>query len=293
MPTTQAVVLARGLGTRMRRSDAFVAQAQAMGRVGEIAVGAAGTLSPAQAAAADAGAKGMMPMGGDAERPFLEYVLTGLADAGIEEVVLVVAPDHATVREHFTRTAPPRRTTLRFAVQDQPLGTADAVYAARDALRAAPFLVVNADNLYPEAALRAAAALGTDGLVAFEAEALVRLSGIEPARVLRYALLDIMADDTLRAIREKPAPDDPLALATERWVSMNLWSFTPAIFSACTRVRPSTRGELEIQDAVQIAMRDLGVTFRVARVREGVLDLSRRSDIAFVSERLAGIRPWP
>lgn len=281
MATTQAVVLARGLGTRMRRVDGS-------------------TLDLAQASAADAGAKGMMPVAGAQPvgvigvapgRPFIEYVLSALADAGVTEVVLVVGAEHSTIREYLTRTAVPQRVAVRFAVQDQPRGTADAVFSARDAIRNAPFLVTNSDTYYSPHACGLAAAIGANGLVAYEADALVRDSGIEPDRVLRYALLDIAADDTLRAIREKPARDDPLALASERWVSMNLWTFTPAIFDACERVRPSARGELELQDAVTIAMRDLGVVFRVARVREGVLDLSQRSDVAIVSTRLADIVP--
>jgi UDP-N-acetylglucosamine diphosphorylase / glucose-1-phosphate thymidylyltransferase / UDP-N-acetylgalactosamine diphosphorylase / glucosamine-1-phosphate N-acetyltransferase / galactosamine-1-phosphate N-acetyltransferase len=268
--TTEAVILARGLGTRMRRSDGT-------------------TLLEAQRGAADAGAKSMIPVG----RPFLEYVISALADAGIREVVLVVGPESTRLRDHFTRVAPPTRTTLRFAVQEEPRGTADAVLAARDLVGNGSFLVLNADNYYPVSACAALAACGSNGLVAFEATALVRESGIEPARVLRYAFLDIAADDTLRAIREKPAPDDPLAERAERWVSMNLWSFTPVIFEACARVGPSPRGELEIQDAVTIAMRDLGQTFRVMRARTGVLDLSHRADVATVTTRLARIEPRP
>lgn len=268
--TTQAVVLAGGLGTRMRKSDGT-------------------TLDEVQRGAADAGVKGMIPVG----RPFLEHVISALADAGIREVVLVVGPEAATLRDHFTRLAPPTRTTIRFAVQEEPRGTADALLAARDAVRTTPFLVLNADNYYPASACAALAACGSNGLVAFEATALVRESGIEAERVLRYAFLDIGDDGTLRAIREKPAPDDPLAQRAERWVSMNLWSFTPAIFEACARVRPSPRGELELQDAVTIAMRDLGQTFHVIRERAGVLDLSHRADVEIVKARLAGIEPRP
>lgn len=272
--TTQAVILARGLGTRMRRETG----------------GDADELTAEQRRAAEHGAKGMMPLGA---RPFLDYVLSALADAGIDEATLVVSPSADDMREYFTSTAPPQRVRVRFAVQAEPRGTADAVHSARDAVRDAPFLVLNSDNYYPVAALRDLSALGASGLVAFEAETLVREGGLEPERVLRYALIDTDDDGMLRAVREKPAADDPLAQRAERWVSMNLWSFTPVIFDACARVQPSARGELEIQDAVNIAIRDLGERFHVLPMRAGVLDLSSRADVAFVASQLAGIEPRP
>ena len=67
MSTTRAVILARGLGTRMRRSDAEA------------------DLSDDQAAVAATGVKALIPIG----RPFLDYVLSALADAGIVSVCLV------------------------------------------------------------------------------------------------------------------------------------------------------------------------------------------------------------
>ena len=273
MSTSQAVILARGLGTRMRRSDGT-------------------SLRDVEREVAESGVKAMMPSG-PTERPFLDYVLSSLADAGIAEVALVIGPEHTSVRTWYSRRSPGRRLEIRFAVQESPRGTSDAVFAARDAVRDAPFLVLNSDNHYSPAALRAASGIHGNGVVAFEADALVRESGIEPDRVLRYALLDIGPDGLLRAIREKPSASDPLATAADRWVSMNLWSFTPGIFAACERVIPSPRGELELQDAVTIAMRDLGIRFAVERVRAGVLDLSQRADIATVRERLAGITPRP
>ena len=270
--TTQAVILARGLGTRMRRDDGA-------------------PLGSGQATAAERGAKGMMPFA----RPFLDYVLSVLADAGITEAVIVIAPppDDAAIREYFAGTAAGRRVTIRFAVQHEPRGTADALLAARDAIQQAPFLMLNSDNYYPLDACSALAALGGAGLVAFDADALTRESGIEPDRVLRYALVDADADGWLRAIHEKPDPEHPLAQSSQRWVSMNLWSFTSRIFDACARVTPSARGELELADAVTIAMRDLGERFRVICMSGAVLDLSTRADVAFVGQRLTSITPRP
>ena len=272
--TTQAVILARGLGTRMRR---------------EAEQGGA-ALTDEQRRAAEQGAKGMMPLG---SRPFLDYVLSALADAGIRDVTLVVSPSADEMRDYFERVHVPERVRVRFAVQAEPRGTADAVQSVRGVVDDAPFLVLNSDNFYPVRAYADLAALGASGLVAFEADTLVRESRLEPERVLRYALLDVDDDGVLRAVREKPPADDPLAKRAERWVSMNLWSFTPVIFDACARVRPSPRGELEIQDAVSIAMRELGERFRVVRMRAGVLDMSSRADVAFVASQLAGIDPHP
>ena len=270
--TTQAVILARGLGTRMRREGGD----------------SAAPLNAAQEAAAAGGAKGMMPFA----RPFLDDVLSALADAGVANVILVVGPDQADIRKHYTVTAVPDRVRVTFAVQAEPRGTADAVRAAQSVVTDAPFLVLNSDNYYPAGALSALAALDTSGLVAFEAESLVRESGIEPSRVLRYALVDADANGWLRSIREKPDAGDPLALRADRWVSMNLWRFTPAIFDACASVPPSPRGELELTDAVTFAIRD-GERFRMIPMRAGVLDLSSRADVALVASRLAGIRPHP
>jgi dTDP-glucose pyrophosphorylase len=129
--TTSAVILARGLGTRMRKADDGA------------------TLDAAQAAAADAGLKGMIPMG----RPFLHYLISALADAGFTDVCLVIGPEHQRVRDHFTGSGAPRRVRLRFAVQPNALGTADAVLAADAFTGGKPFAVINSDNYYPVEAL--------------------------------------------------------------------------------------------------------------------------------------------
>lgn len=262
--TSRAIILARGLGTRMRRDDAGAA------------------LDAAQAAVADAGMKGMIPIG----RPFLDYVISALADAGLTEVCLVIGPEHHAVREYYAALATDR-VRIHFAVQREPRGTADAVAAAQDFAGAATFLVLNSDNYYPVEAYRQLAALGGPGLVGFEREALVAHGNIPEERIRKFALVECDAAGVMTSIVEKPDEATYARLANHALVSMNLWSFSPVIFEACRRVRPSERGELELQDAVRIAMRDLGERLVVIRLAGGVLDLSSRRDVAAVSERLA------
>ena len=109
----------------------------------------------------------------------------------------------------------PQRVSVRFAVQAEPRGTADAVYSAHDTLYDAPFLVLNSDNYYPVAAYRDLAEVGASGLVAFEADTLVRESRLEPERVLRYALLDV-DDDGLAARGAREAGGRRSARAARR-----------------------------------------------------------------------------
>jgi len=76
-------------------------------------------------------------------------------------------------------------------------------------------------------------------------------------------------------------------------VSMNCWRFAPAIFDACRRITPSARGELELPNAVRYAVRVMKERIRAIPIEAGVLDLSRREDIAAVEQRLSGIDATP
>ncbi len=242
-------------------------------------------LDPEQARAADHGVKGMIPVG----RPFLDYVLSALGDAGITDVCLVIGPEHGAVRERYTSGTRLSRLRIHFAVQEEPRGTADAVAAAADVAGSSRFLALNADNHYPAEALRLLAKVEGAGLVGFERDGLLSASNIPAERLRRFALVDTDDDGYLRGIIEKPDDATYDRLIGRSLVSMNLWAFTPAIFDACARVAPSARGEYELQDAVRIARAELGERFRVIPYSGGVLDLSTRGDVAAVAVRLAGV----
>jgi glucose-1-phosphate thymidylyltransferase len=271
MTTSRAIVLARGLGTRMRSADPSA------------------QLTDAQRRAADAGMKAMMPIAG---RPFLDYVLSAVADAGLREIALVVAPDHDAVREYYRRVCPPERVALDFVVQPGPRGTADAVLAAEAWAGDGPFLVLNSDNLYPPSVLAAVAALDEPGLPGFEADDLVRSGNFEPARVRAFAIVEADAAGYLTRIVEKPSDSEAAGAAAGAFVSMNCWRFDRRIFESCRDVPPSARGEVELPNAVGLAA-SRGVPFRIVPARGPVLDLSQRADAAEVTRRLAGIDPRP
>ena len=263
----KAVILARGLGTRMRARDDVAA------------------LAPEQAAAADRGAKAMIPLGG---RPFLDYVLSAVADAGFDEVCLVVAPEHEAMRARYERETIPRRLRVTFAVQREPRGTADAVLAAAEFTGDEAFLVLNGDNYYPAPVLAALRETPAPATIGFSRAGLLRDGQIPAERIARYALLDVNPDGILRRIVEKP--DDAAARELgDAPVSMNCWLLAPVILEACRRIAPSPRGELELPSAVQLAIDTMGAHVHVLPADAPVLDLSHRTDVAGVASRLAPI----
>jgi glucose-1-phosphate thymidylyltransferase len=271
MPTEHAIVLARGLGSRMRAEDPSA------------------SLTESQRKAADAGLKAMMPIG---TRPFLDYVLSALGDAGIRNVALVVAPEHEMIRKHYGENAVPSRTRLTLVVQHDAKGTANAMLAAEEWCGDDPFLTVNSDNLYPPEVLRALVAIHEPALPAFRRAQLVRSSNIRDEQVRSFAILEVDPDGYLRRIVEKP-PADVIARAGEAaLLSMNCWRFDRRIFQPCRDIPLSSRGEYELPQAVMLAI-ERGVRFRTIPSNGPVLDLSRRADAAEVSRRLSHITPNP
>jgi len=268
--TTKVVILARGLGKRMRKPDEST------------------KLGGNQAAVADAGFKAMIPMARGNGRPFLDYLLAALAEAGIQDVCLVVGPEHRDVRDRYAGSAGEPGARVHFAIQDEPRGTADALLAAETFVGGDSFLSLNSDNYYPVPLLEELRRQSPPALPIFARERLIRDAGIPRERIDRYALLEIAADGVLRRIVEKPSTDVARELE-DAPVSMNLWLLTPEIFDACRRVQPSPRGELELPLAVQLAIDELGMRFRTFHASEPVFDLSHREDIPHVAARLSAI----
>ena len=259
---TKAVILARGLGSRMRKDADGVA------------------LTSEQAKAADSGVKAMISVG----RPFLDHVVSALADAGFADVCLVIGPEHDVIRDYYD-ALPKTRVNVAYAVQEEPLGTANAVLAAEDFAGDDRVLVINSDNYYPAAALRLLADLPGSALVGFTREGLLTRSNIAPEKIAAFALATADADGNLAELVEKPDAATALRLGPDAVVSMNCWLCGPAIFDAARAIPRSTRGEYEITDAVRAAIA-AGDPYALVVSEDGVLDMSARDDIASVAAAL-------
>lgn len=256
---TKAVILARGLGTRMRTAAPRVA------------------LTSEQARIASGGIKTLIPVYGD--KTLLDLIVDNLNAVGFGEVCLVIGPEHDSIRDYCAA----ERLAVTFAVQHEPRGTADAVLASAQFIdQNELFLVVNSDNLYSADSLRRLRAINAPAMLAFERKALIEKGNISENRIAKFATIETDQRGDLRHIVEKPG-----AVAPNSLVSMNAWLFSQTIFAACRSIGPSERGEFEITAAVQYAIDELGERFVAVSTADGVLDLSSRGDIASIARYLS------
>lgn len=270
--TRKAIILAGGMGTRMQKKSED-----------------AEPLDEETERLADRGLKGLIPING---QPFLDYVLGSLFAVDIEEICLVIPPGNDELQSYIEDAADRSGKNVTWAVQEKPLGTADALMSARNFAGDEPFIMSNCDNIYPESALAQLAQSSPECpcVMAFDRESLVKESNFGRERVRRFAV--VVADDNgcLQSIMEKPRHPEHYERNGRLWLSMNLYRFTPAIFEACERIEPDPdRGELELPTAVLLLAQER--EFQVAQCRGGVIDMTGRDDIPAVRELLDGVDP--
>lgn len=84
------------------------------------------------------------PMAPVAGRPFLAWVLDRLVESGFDSAVLAVGYRHEAIRDHFGEDY--RGMSLRYSVENTPLGTGGAIRLAVDQVTDLPVFVLNGDT---------------------------------------------------------------------------------------------------------------------------------------------------
>jgi glucose-1-phosphate thymidylyltransferase len=179
--------------------------------------------------------KAMVPVLG---RPLVGRVLETLLPAGISELILVVSPQDAALRDYAAATGLP----VHRVVQQERLGMAQALALAAPWIQG-PFVLSACDNL--------TSARHVAELVAaqrrHQAAAALSLMPVPLAEVSKTGVV-VWDDPWVRRIVEKPQPEEaPSTLA-----SLPLYVFTPDLLDYLPQVQPSPRGEYELQDAIQM-----------------------------------------
>jgi glucose-1-phosphate thymidylyltransferase len=179
-------------------------------------------------------AKQLVPV---ANKPVLFYGIEAMAQAGITEVGIIIAPETGEEIRNAAGDGSGFGVELTYIVQDEPLGLAHAVLTAEPFLGDSPFVMYLGDNLLQGGIEDLVAAFRQNG-----PDALILLTAVQDPE--NYGVAEL-ADGSVVRLIEKPAePKTDLAL-------VGVYMFTPSVHDAARAIEPSSRGELEITDAIQ------------------------------------------
>jgi glucose-1-phosphate thymidylyltransferase len=185
-------------------------------------------------------AKQLVPV---ANKPVLFYGIEAMAEAGIEQVGIIIAPETGPEIEAAVGDGSRFGVLISYIVQDEPLGLAHAVLTAEAFLGSSPFVMYLGDNLLQGGISDLVAAFRDSA-----PDALILLTPVPDPEHYGVAELAAAADGGVgRVVRlvEKPSqPETDLAL-------VGVYMFTAAVHDAARAIAPSPRGELEITDAIQ------------------------------------------
>ena len=179
-------------------------------------------------------AKQLVPV---ANKPVLFYGIEALVAAGIDEIVIVIAPETGGEIREAAGDGSAFGARITYVEQDAPLGLAHAVLTAEEALGGGPFAMYLGDNLLRD---------GITGLVESfrhdEHDALLLLTRVPDP--WHYGVAELEGERIVRLVEKPSDPPSDMAL-------VGVYLFGPKIFDAARAISPSGRGELEITDAIQ------------------------------------------
>jgi glucose-1-phosphate thymidylyltransferase len=212
-------------------------------------------------------AKQLVPV---ANKPVLFYGIEAMAEAGIEEVGIIIAPETGGEIEAAAGDGSDFGLRITYVVQDEPRGLAHAVLTAEPFLGSSPFVMYLGDNLLQGGISELVAAFRKH-----EPDALILLTPVPDPENYGVAELELGAagePGRVRRLIEKPAePATDLAL-------VGVYMFTAGVHDAARAIAPSPRGELEITDAIQHLV-DSGLRVEPHIVRGWWKDTGRLEDM--------------
>jgi glucose-1-phosphate thymidylyltransferase len=180
-------------------------------------------------------AKQLVPV---ANKPVLFYGIEAMADAGIREIGIIIAPETGDEIRSMAGDGSQFGVAITYIPQEEPLGLAHAVLTAEPFLGDSPFVMYLGDNLLQGGIADLVAAFRAN-----EPDALILLTPVPDPE--NYGVAELNGSNTVKRLVEKPKePATDLAL-------VGVYMFTAGIHDAARAIEPSWRDELEIPDAIQ------------------------------------------
>ncbi|MFM1655467.1 sugar phosphate nucleotidyltransferase [Brevibacillus sp. B_LB10_24] len=189
--------------------------------------------------------KHLLPVG---KYPMIYYSIVKLRDAGITEILLVIGKQSAGEFAQFLGGGEEWGVRLTYKIQEESGGIAQALALGEDFIRPGEkFVVLLGDNLFEES-------LGDLLQDSFAPEGGARVILKEVDNPQRYGV-PVFEGDRIEWIEEKPFEPKSNYCVT------GIYQYDSAVFEMIKRLRPSSRGELEITDVNNLYAADRKLTY--------------------------------
>jgi glucose-1-phosphate thymidylyltransferase len=206
-------------------------------------------------------AKQLVPV---ANKPVLFYGIEAMAQAGIADVGIIIAPETGDEIRQAAGDGSRFGVRITYIPQEAPLGLAHAVLTAEPFLGDSSFVMYLGDNLLQGGIGDLVAAFQSD-----QPDALILLTQVSDPE--NYGVAELSDGKVVQLVEKPPEPRTDLAL-------VGVYMFTAAVHSAAKAIEPSGRGELEITDAIQRLV-DEGMRVQPHIVRGWWKDTGRLDDM--------------
>jgi UDP-N-acetylglucosamine diphosphorylase / glucose-1-phosphate thymidylyltransferase / UDP-N-acetylgalactosamine diphosphorylase / glucosamine-1-phosphate N-acetyltransferase / galactosamine-1-phosphate N-acetyltransferase len=171
-------------------------------------------------------------------KPVLQHIIEGLRDAGVCKFVVIVGY-HAEAVRNFFGDGQRHRVEIEYVTQTVQDGTGRVVNLARSFAGESSFILSYGDILISPQNYKRLVDLPDD------CEAIITVTRSEDVSKGGAVFVNKLME--LVDLREKPMPGEP----TSPWYNAGLYAFRPGIFEFISKLKPSSRGEYELTDAIR------------------------------------------
>lgn len=177
------------------------------------------------------------------DRPMIYYPLQTLLDAGIREILIIVAPDRAGDFLRLLGSGKEFGAKFTYEIQDKPEGLAQAFLIGKTFIGDDNVTMILGDNIFlgNETFLLNAITTFTGGARVFAKEV------PDPER---FGVVEFDAQMRAVSIEEKPR------VPKSRYAVTGLYVYDNTVVERAAALKPSARGELEITDLNNSYLRD-------------------------------------
>jgi glucose-1-phosphate thymidylyltransferase len=172
------------------------------------------------------------------DKPLIHYPIATLMLANIREILVIVSPADLSQFQRVLGDGSSLGIEIRFAVQDEPRGLAEAFIIGEEFTKSGPAALILGDNIFY------GQGLGVQ-LQSFKKVSGANIFAYRVKDPERYGVVEFADDGKVISIEEKPSkPKSDYAIP-------GLYFCDSDVVEIAKNVKPSARGELEITSILQ------------------------------------------